>query len=93
MTPDMYGQIYAKVILQSRTPSIPINLQTLVNAMVKGWKDDGEWPPKVGAPEPSIGRKKASEGAGVSVGSFKNGVRAVGRALRLTSAGPNVPTT
>lgn len=78
----MYPEIYNKIILQSRTPSIPINLRILIDALVQGWKDDGEWPPKVGPLEKSIGRKK---GSGAHEGSLKQGVKAVGRVLRLTN--------
>ncbi|PIB02265.1 hypothetical protein CB0940_01394 [Cercospora beticola] len=77
---DMYPEIYNKIILQSRTPSVPINLLTLIHALVQGWKDDGEWPPKAGPIEKSIGRKK---GTGHE-GSLRQGVKAVGRVLRLT---------
>lgn len=74
ITPNTYPEIYSKIILQSRTPSVPINLQILVHALVQGWKDDGEWPPKAGPLEKSIGRKKG----------IKEGVR---RVLRLTGVG------
>lgn len=73
---NMYPEIYSKVILQSRTPSVPINLSTLVRALVQGWKDDGEWPPKAGPIEPSLGRKKGVEG-----GIVKHGIK---RVLRIT---------
>ncbi|KAK4634176.1 hypothetical protein CLAFUW4_01030 [Fulvia fulva] len=79
ITPNMFPEIYTKVILQSRTPSVPINLQTLVTALVQGWKDDGEWPPKSGPLEKSIGRKKGSH-----TGGIKEGVK---RVLRITSVG------
>ncbi|EME87791.1 uncharacterized protein MYCFIDRAFT_209611 [Pseudocercospora fijiensis CIRAD86] len=76
---NMYPEIYTKIILQSRTPSIPINLLTLIKALVQGWKDDGEWPPKNGPVEKSIGRKK---------GSARDGLKEkVGRVLRLTGTG------
>lgn len=74
----MYPEIYTKIILQSRTPSVPINLQALVNALVQGWKDDGEWPPKSAPLEKSIGRKKGSQHG------LREGVKAVGRVLRIT---------
>lgn len=73
---NMYPEIYSKIILQSRTPSVPINLATLVKALVQGWKDDGEWPPKSGPVEPSLGRKKGSEG-----GMLRHGIK---RVLRVT---------
>ena len=79
ITPNMFPEIYTKIILQSRTPSVPINLQTLVTALVQGWKDDGEWPPKSGPLEKSIGRKKGSH-----TGGLKEGVK---RVLRITGVG------
>jgi len=87
ITPMMYAEIYSKIIIQSRTPSIPINLLTLVSALVQGWKDDGEWPPKATAPEPSVGkRRQARGGSNASESSFRHGVKAFGRVLRLTSS-------
>ncbi|TKA32897.1 hypothetical protein B0A50_01123 [Salinomyces thailandicus] len=85
ITPSMYNEIYTKIILQSRTPSVPINLLTLIAALVQGWKDDGEWPPKTGPLEPSIGKRRGRGSHGSE--SVKNGVRAVGRVLRLTGTG------
>lgn len=79
ISPGMYSEIYSKIILQSRTPSVPINLSNMIHALVQGWKDDGEWPPKSGPLEKSIGRRKGSGGA-----SLKDGVKAVGRVLRIT---------
>jgi len=83
ISPSMYNEIYTKIILQSRTPSVPINLLTLIAALIQGWKDDGEWPPKPGVVEPSIAGKRKSRGSHGSEG-LKNGVKAVGRVLRLT---------
>ncbi|KAJ5666044.1 uncharacterized protein N7477_008492 [Penicillium maclennaniae] len=44
--PAIYPSIYAKVVVQGMTPTIPVNLADLTNAMVHGWKADGQWPPK-----------------------------------------------
>lgn len=78
-----YPEIYNKIILQSRTPSVPINLLTLTRALVKGWKDDGEWPPKPGVIEKSIVKQRKASGSKV-----KEGVKgAVGRVLRITHVG------
>lgn len=86
ISPMMYNEIYTKIIIQSRTPSIPINLLTLVSALVQGWKDDGEWPPKATPLEPSVGkRRQARGGSNASESSFRHGVKAFGRVLRLTS--------
>jgi U3 small nucleolar RNA-associated protein 5 len=83
ITSNTYPEIYSKIIIQARTPSIPINLQTLTSALVAGWKADDEWPPKPGLIEKSLGRKK-HQVAACAEGTLKHGVKAVGRALRLT---------
>jgi hypothetical protein len=96
ITPASYPEIYSKIILQSRTPSVPINLGTLLAALVAGWKADDEWPPKPSATallEKSIGRKKASASGATAHRAqrrdgegegLRHGVKAaVGRVLRL----------
>ncbi|KAK4547877.1 hypothetical protein LTR36_010596 [Oleoguttula mirabilis] len=93
ITAVQHPEIYAKIVQQARTPSVPINLRTLVAALVQGWKADGEWPPKpaAGGLEPSIAGKRRKQpllqqagGAGNEGGGFRHGVKAVGRVLRLT---------
>ncbi|KAF2768194.1 hypothetical protein EJ03DRAFT_134494 [Teratosphaeria nubilosa] len=82
ITPAMYTEIYTKIILQGRTPSVPINLLTLISALVEGWKADGEWPPRAsGPPEPTLARRKV-RGKGEE-GVVRMGVKAVGKVLRL----------
>lgn len=80
ITSHSYPEIYNKIILQSRTPSVPINLRVLMLALIQGWKDDGEWPPKPAVVEKSIGRRKGKDG------HLKQGVKAVGRVLRITGS-------
>lgn len=80
ITPEIYPEIYAKIILQGRTPSVPINLLVLTRALVQGWKDDGEWPPKLAPAEKSIGKKKSNG----HESTLRHGVKAVGRVLRIT---------
>ncbi|KKY24287.1 putative mitochondrial aaa atpase [Phaeomoniella chlamydospora] len=46
ITPSMYPTIYSKVVIQSLTPSVPIPLPDITNAIIQGWKDEGNWPPK-----------------------------------------------
>ncbi|KAF2834606.1 hypothetical protein M501DRAFT_1009059 [Patellaria atrata CBS 101060] len=58
INPALYPEIYTKVVLSSRTPSVPINLADMTRALVQGWKDDGEWPPKPSIPEPVIAGKR-----------------------------------
>lgn len=82
ITPSMYNDIYTKIIVQSRTPSVPINLLTLITALVEGWKGEGEWPPKTTPLEPSLARKKKT--AASAEGGLRSSVKAVGRVLRLT---------
>ncbi|KAL1589479.1 hypothetical protein WHR41_01730 [Cladosporium halotolerans] len=77
ISPGMYSEIYNKIIIQSRTPSVPINLGTMINALVQGWKDDGEWPPKPAPLEKSITKKKGH-------GSVRDGVKSFARVLRIT---------
>jgi hypothetical protein len=78
MSPSMYPEIYNKIIVQSRTPSVPINLGVMIHALVKGWIDDGEWPPRPGPVEKSLTKKKGH-------GSVKDGVKNFARVLRITS--------
>ncbi|KAK5112127.1 hypothetical protein LTR62_004470 [Meristemomyces frigidus] len=72
-------EIYTKIILQSRTPSVPLNLQMLISALVEGWKADGEWPPKASVPEASLVAAKK--------GSVRRGVKGLVRSLRLSGTG------
>lgn len=44
ITSSMYPSIYSKVIVQSLTPTVPINLADVTKSMVQGWKADGQWP-------------------------------------------------
>ncbi|CAL5868221.1 uncharacterized protein PFLUO_LOCUS2445 [Penicillium psychrofluorescens] len=46
INPSIYPSIYTKVVVQGMTPTVPVNLADLTNAMVQGWKTDGQWPPK-----------------------------------------------
>ena len=43
---SIYPSIYSKVVLQSLTPTVPINLSDMTKALVQGWKADGQWPPQ-----------------------------------------------
>lgn len=57
--PAAYGSIYDKVVCQSQTPSVPINLSDVVKSCVQGWQRDGEWPPRDKPLEPMMARKKS----------------------------------
>lgn len=67
INPKAYSDIYNKIVTSSRTPSVPINLSDMTRALVQGWKDTNEWPPKIGVVDPLAGRKRGrlSSGQGV----------------------------
>jgi hypothetical protein len=83
ISPSMYPEIYNKIIVQARTPSVPINLSVMIWALVQGWIDDGEWPPKPGPIEKSLTKKKGH-------GSVKDGVKSFAKILRITSGDSTV---
>ena len=83
ISPAMYPEIYNKIIVQARTPSVPINLSVMIWALVQGWIDDGEWPPKPGPIEKSLTKKKGH-------GGVKDGVKSFARILRITSGDSTV---
>jgi len=60
--PTAYPTIYSKVVIQSLAPNIPIPLNHMVNALVEGWKSEGNWPPRAMALEQPVGRRKARKG-------------------------------
>lgn len=63
VTPKAYPDIYSKIVVSGQTPKVPINLAHMTRALVQGWKDDGEWPPRPGPADPLMGRKKAAAAA------------------------------
>ncbi|KAF2151749.1 hypothetical protein K461DRAFT_268880 [Myriangium duriaei CBS 260.36] len=75
-----YGEIYSKIIVQCRTPTVPINLSDVTKACVRGWIAEGNWPPKPGAPDPLIGRAKVK---GERHPHLRKGVQAVSRVFGL----------
>ncbi|KAF9698459.1 hypothetical protein EKO04_003373 [Ascochyta lentis] len=98
ITPKAYPDIYAKIVTSSRTPSVPINLSDMTKALVQGWKDTNEWPPKVGPIDPLAGKKRSiggvlgggREGLGRGEGGFihrhphlEKGVGSVKKILHL----------
>lgn len=60
ITPEAYNTIYDKVVLQSLTPSCPMNLKDVTRSCVQGWKRDGEWPPKSVPESPGTRRRRMS---------------------------------
>ena len=69
ITPKTYPDLYAKIVASSRTPSVPINLADMTKALVQGWKDANEWPPKIGVVDPLAGRRKGA-GTGKALGGL-----------------------
>ncbi|KAH6619011.1 hypothetical protein C7974DRAFT_401323 [Boeremia exigua] len=74
ITPKSYPDIYTKIVASSRTPAVPINLSDMTRALVQGWKDADEWPPRVGGVDPLAGRRRgAGGGLGGSLGGLMGG--------------------
>lgn len=86
ITSSTHGEIYTKIILQGRTPSIPINLQDITNSLIHGWKEEGNWPPK---PTPAEASFTMRRGDARGHPHLRKGVQAVGRVLGFGS--PGVP--
>lgn len=64
ITPAAYSTIYDKIVLQSATPSCPVNLGDVVRSCVAGWKRDGEWPPRATEPPPVVAVRKRRKDSG-----------------------------
>jgi hypothetical protein len=62
ISPKTYRDIYQKIVVSSRTPSVPINLADMTKCLVQGWKDSDEWPPRSGAVDPLAGKKRTITG-------------------------------
>lgn len=58
--PKIYTDIYNNIVVTQRTPAVPINLADMTRALVQGWKENGEWPPKAAPLDPLAGRKRAA---------------------------------
>jgi hypothetical protein len=63
ITPKAYQDIFQKIVVSARTPSVPINLAHMTKALVQGWKDSDEWPPRAMPLDPLAGRKRGITGA------------------------------
>ncbi|KAI9797657.1 MAG: hypothetical protein M1835_007405 [Candelina submexicana] len=95
--PSTYPSIYSKVVLQGLSPTVPINLSDMTRALVQGWKEDDQWPPKASAPEPTFSSRRnrgaaRTEANGLgSVGErhphLNRGVGAVKKVLGLDGRG------
>lgn len=65
ITPKAYSDIFQKIVVSSRTPSVPINLADMTKALVQGWKDTDEWPPRAGIIDPLAGKRRGLTSAAV----------------------------
>ncbi|KAL2008673.1 hypothetical protein VTN00DRAFT_6867 [Thermoascus crustaceus] len=76
ITPAIYPSIYSKVVVQGLTPTVPINLADVTKAIVEGWKNDGQWPPKPTPVVPGddilVRRKGSSSANGNGNGHLNN---------------------
>jgi hypothetical protein len=63
ITSSTYQEVFQKVVSSSRTPSVPINLSDMTKALVQGWKETDEWPPRAGLLDPLIGKKRGLTGS------------------------------
>ncbi|KAK2790302.1 hypothetical protein FQN53_000068 [Emmonsiellopsis sp. PD_33] len=92
--PTLYPSIYSKVVIQSLTPAIPINLSDVTKALVQGWKADGEWPPRptVSQDVPVVKKRAGNNGAvggagGRGAGGGGGGARGeAGKSRRLSGS-------
>jgi len=63
ITPAAYAIIYSKVVIQGLTPTVPIPLTHMTQALIQGWKAEGQWPPQGTVPITAVvheGSRKSS---------------------------------
>ena len=81
IVPQAYPSLYSKIVVQGLSPTVPINLSDMVQALVQGWKRDGEWPPK-SEPEKNGHVNGSTKGSGRRLAR-----RSVGRVKRVLGIG------
>jgi hypothetical protein len=82
-------ELYDKLVLDGRTPLVPINLKHMIRVMVSGWKSDGNWPPRSAATaSSSIVLPDTATVGKMGRRGFRSGVESVKRALRLSGHAP-----
>lgn len=88
ITESMYPSIYSKVVVQGLAPTVPINLADATQAMVQGWKSDGQWPPKpantniVLVDDATVPKQPADKNAGGSTETKRRRSSGVANAVR-----------
>lgn len=87
ITPSVYPAIFSRVVIQSTTPTVPINLRDMTQALVQGWIDNKEWPPSSETPQqepepPSVVKERKMDKARRISGSFTTAMK---KALNIGS--------
>ena len=60
-------ELYEKLVRDGRTPAVPVNLAHMLRVIVRGWQDEGNWPPRGSAAAAAPG--PPGPGAGAAAGS------------------------
>lgn len=99
--PRAYADIFNNIVVSGRSPSVPVNLADMTSALVVGWKENGEWPPKAQPLDPLAGRKRSAlAGTKMEIGDgqflahhphMKRGMESVKRMFHLN--GPHDSST
>jgi len=86
--------LYSRIVKDMRTPAVPINLAHMMNVIVQGWKDEGNWPPRGSAATTTVnsivlrdtGSMRGDGARGLLSGHkhLRQGVESVRRVLRLS---------
>lgn len=71
--------------MQGLTPNVPINLSDVVQALVQGWKEGDEWPPKAEGLEREE-TQETRKGSGVVSKSGRLTKKGVGKVKRVFMA-------
>lgn len=85
--PATYPQIYSAIVVKGLAPTVPINLQDVINSLVAGWKKDGEWPPKSDAEIAAQAKAADKEKTGLNAHPRKAVRRSVGKVKRALGFG------
>jgi hypothetical protein len=62
-------ELYEKLVRDGRTPAVPVNLAHMLRVIVRGWQDEGNWPPRGSA----VGHAAAPGGGGAGGGAAVSG--------------------
>lgn len=87
ITPSVYPAIFSRVVIQSTSPTVPINLRDMTHALVQGWIDNKEWPLNTVPPQqdpepPAVSKERKMDKARRISGNFTNAMK---KALNIGS--------